>query len=644
MKKVFYALLVAVLCLSMIFSFTACNGNTGDGGEAPSSSATADNSGSTDSSTNSPDSTPTNAPAGNEGGNNAGNNSGGSNDSTPVINAINGVIWNVTELDFTTTEKYVTAKGEQGTVEFFCDFTHKETGKTMTIPGFWYEGNTFKVRFAPILTGLWEYKTICETDASLAGKTGAINAAAYTGDLDVYKHGFVKTEAGKKYFVYNDGTPFFYIGDTHWNMLGESFDSAGPHAGNLKTDSHFKYIVDKRVSQGYTVYQSQGGNSGTINMLDGKVNRDDSEGFQKIDKYFAYIAEKGLTHANAQFDMSPTYAFQLKDNKEGIEDITRNWVARYGAYPVMWTLGQEIDNDFYYDRGDQSHTTYMNNMWVYVAECINKYDAYNHPLTGHQEGAGHTTVTGESTGNVSPNGNKGQSVFYSDEVTKKTGHDWWGSQWGFDYNSAKYFTIAKEYWASPKVAVMYEGKYCNLWTGNFGARAQGWLAYLNGFYGYGYGAQDIWSYGNSYSTTNSSNDGYETITVETKKIRWSETIELVSGYQVGYMRQFFEKLEWWKLVPDFNTKNYFNSTNVMRYVAAHDDNNTYVVYMFDCVNTHTGTLKKMDTNATYKVQWYNPQTNEYTLINASVKPSSDGSYVIPSRPTKSDWVLLATKN
>ena len=36
-------------------------------------------------------------------------------------------------------------------------------------------------------------------------------------------------------------------------MLKEEIDSAGTNAGNVNTDSHFKYIVDKRIEQGFTV-------------------------------------------------------------------------------------------------------------------------------------------------------------------------------------------------------------------------------------------------------------------------------------------------------------------------------------------------------------------------------------------------------
>ena len=35
--------------------------------------------------------------------------------------------------------------------------------------------------------------------------------------------------------------------------------------------------------------------------------------------------------------------------KAYLEKLSRYWVARYSAYPVIWTLGQEVDNDPYQD-------------------------------------------------------------------------------------------------------------------------------------------------------------------------------------------------------------------------------------------------------------------------------------------------------
>ena len=124
--------------------------------------------------------------------------------------------WTAIDINFETDREY--AEKEQLYVIFDAIFTNRETKTTLTIPGFWYGGNTFTVRFAPTEYGIWDFETVCETDASLNGKSGTVAANAYKGDLLIYKHGFVTTN-GTKHFVYADGTPFFYLGDTHWNTV-----------------------------------------------------------------------------------------------------------------------------------------------------------------------------------------------------------------------------------------------------------------------------------------------------------------------------------------------------------------------------------------------------------------------------------------
>ena len=83
----------------------------------------------------------------------------------------------------------------------------------------------------------------------------------------------------------------------------------------------------------------------------------------------------------------------LAEDKAALERLSWYWVARFGAWPVMWTIAQEVDNDFYAERGDQKIYSCTNNPWVAVAEFIHKYDAYAHPLSAHQEYTGHTTST-----------------------------------------------------------------------------------------------------------------------------------------------------------------------------------------------------------------------------------------------------------
>lgn len=152
--------------------------------------------------------------------------------------------------------------GKELYLSFGAEFTNRSTGTTLTLPGFWYGGRTFTVRFAPTEPGEWTYRTICPADPSLDARCGTVTADPYSGDLAVYRHGFVTTN-GSKHFVYADGTPFFYLGDTHWNMYAEEFDGPGPHAGDTGAESHFRYIVDRRAEQGFTVYQSEPIGTGT---------------------------------------------------------------------------------------------------------------------------------------------------------------------------------------------------------------------------------------------------------------------------------------------------------------------------------------------------------------------------------------------
>ena len=183
-----------------------------------------------------------------------------------------------------------------------------------------------------------------------------------SGTLDIYKHGFLKVSENKRYFVYDDGTPFFYLGDTHWLYIHERFDTS-----NVKgIPSQFKYVVDKRVSQGFTVYQTEAiqhphghdpKKEGDINVdkdeepycnFRNGFNENDIAGFKNIDRKFAYLAEKGLVNANSSicWALDPS-EFREIYTEAYMAKLGKYWAARYGAYPVLWTIAQEIDKNMY---------------------------------------------------------------------------------------------------------------------------------------------------------------------------------------------------------------------------------------------------------------------------------------------------------
>jgi len=551
--------------------------------------------------------------------------------------------WRMTELSFISATNY----DETGADSVMMDvtFVNKTTNDTIVRPAFWDGSNLFLVRFAPTAKGKWVWTTRCAEDASLDGKKGTLSCRNYKGDLDIYKHGFVKAIPGRKFLAYADSTPFFYLGDTHWSMLTEEFDEPGGHAGNTGAVSHFKYIVDRRVEQGFTVYQSEPIGA-KFHLTDGHVDKDDIAGFRDADRYYQYIADKGLVHANAELffpgDLNAKIAF---DNKV-LERLSRYWVARFGAYPVMWTLAQEIDNDFYHENG-QNLFDFNNNPWVKVAEYIHKYDSYGHPLSGHQESAVKTTVTGFGA-NDCLDETKGRSVFFSKEVAEKTGHNWWAAQWSPPLAACD-DSISVDYWNSERPAVNYEGKYCGFWTKNFGSRAQGWISFLSGFCGYGYGAIDIWYYNGMFELDLESYDGVDTVTKQDKMTPWAESIEYESANQMIFLRKFMESFDWWNLVPVFHgSKDFEQQTNAYAYARTKDRH----VFYFYGKNTGTGIVKGLKPGQTFSLSWFNPrngqETDGLTKKDAQTSKKSEtltcvadenGSLQLPEREDSKDWVL-----
>ncbi len=521
-------------------------------------------------------------------------------------------------------------------------FKSANTGTVLTIPGFWDGGNTWRVRFAPTETGVWEYTvTATGKDIGLNGISGTVIAEEYTGNLEIYKRGFLKTEKGVRYLMYNDGTPFFYLGDTHWNVQKEEFDEAGPHAAGIKTDSHFKYICDRRWEQGFTVYQTEP-LARSFKVEKGTVEEEDIKGFQHFDKYFKYIADKGFVHANAEL-LFPVTQEATKEFIENLEILVRYWVARYCAYPVLWTLGQEVD--------DLWHRDGLPEVYKRMCEIITSIDPYHHPTSAHQV----NTAGVGCLGNVPVAPVDGGYNDYNPTQNERTGgnrpsifrdvkgHTWWAIQWRPCIDQQFNFGLPKDFWENGqgKPIVNYEARYDHLYTKNFGARAQAWISYLNGLSGYAYGGADMWVYIGNYAQNADGFDGVDVITIPEKQITWGELINAPISTEMTYLRRFFESIPWWRLTPDYDYGKVFSHLSGRNYAVSHVEDQLYVVYLYDRDTDPVGKIINMDENATYTAKWFDTVTGEYSVISNSLKGKE---FIIPTKPKALDMILIVSKN
>ena len=111
--------------------------------------------------------------------------------------------WQVLDLEFT----YKSKLEFPLELTFGAVFSH-ESGYSMTVPGFYNDGDQWVIRFCPPKTGLWNYQTYSSA-SKLAGKEGTLTIGSNT-KLD--EHGPIEiSRADPQKFSYADGTPYFLL-------------------------------------------------------------------------------------------------------------------------------------------------------------------------------------------------------------------------------------------------------------------------------------------------------------------------------------------------------------------------------------------------------------------------------------------------
>ena len=193
----------------------------------------------------------------------------------------------------------------------------------------------------------------------------------------------------------------------------------------------------------------------------------------------------------------------------------------------------------------------------------------------------------------------------------------------------------KEYYfdKSAKPTVNYEGRYDHFWTGTFGARAQGWVAFLNGNCGFGYGIQPIWSivwaeYGDKTPTS----DEVETYP---RDYNWVEGLYSEGGQQLIYMKKFLSGYDWCDLIPCFDGNEYYQPGTSKNYSVAHDGDVVYIAYLYGTSRGGYGSFENMR-NGIYDLVWLNCRTGESTTEQIVV---GNSTLTIPDKPDANDWVI-----
>ncbi len=504
-------------------------------------------------------------------------------------------------------------------------FTGPE-GQTMTVPGYWFGGHTWKIRFAAPSEGEWRYEVSCTNteDTGLHGVRGALTAEPYTGDNEFLLRGRLRVSCDNEDLTYGDGTPFFWLADTHWFGFSKrlSFDSSN----SPDYETMFHGTIDQRAEEGYTAFQAMiwvssedvwhtAENEGGSPWIK-RWEQPSPSYWRNVDKRVEYIVSKGMVPV-----IGLDWGGALNtDNYDDYVKIVRYAVARYASYPIVWNLCGEYAND---SRNSDDLECYGQ-----LGQFISEVDPY-----GTLE-----TIHGPRSNYYPCDYFRGQEWFSF--VMSEGGHaptfDYYDNGSGSDY--VHFYKEYKDYRESSiKMPWLEaEAKYEDIWEiPTDQTREIAYLAIMNGSFGYSYGVEGGWQ------DTRDEKDEFQTYW--RKPTPWYVALNKIVGTtQMPYMKAFFTSLPFWDLNYDTKSVRWtaepegdgvlrptVNTTSDKRCVVIYYPMNNETVNADTYPEARGSILTGLSKNETYTARWFDPVTGEYTLISDGITVKADGRYALP---------------
>jgi hypothetical protein len=407
-------------------------------------------------------------------------------------------------------------------------------GRTLRVPAFWAGGRTFKLRFSSPQPGEFTFRTECSnsTDTGLHGQTGVVRVTDYRGANTLYRHGPIVVGANGRFLEHADGTPFFWLGDTWWMGLTKRLD----------WPEGFQALATDRRSKGFTVIQLVGGLPPDMAPLDprgaGEGGQAWTPGFERIRPEFYNAADRRIEHLVEQ-GLVPCIVGAWKQYLPvvGPEKMKRHWrnlIARYGAYPVVWIVGGEVNRttaDPRFTGGlspvmEDAESAYERG-WSDVARFIHRTDPFNRIVGAHNQ----------------------QNPWVLDDPKLldirflQTGHS---ALCSISAQVDWFERLSRAEHRAP--LILSEANYQWLFhVGSFGdqlQRHQFWATMLHGGAGHTYGANGLWQVNQPDKPFGASPHGF--VWGDTP---WREAMQHAASTQLGWSKEFMSALPWQKLVP-----------------------------------------------------------------------------------------------
>ncbi len=430
-------------------------------------------------------------------------------------------------------------------------------------------------------------------------------AAAQAPSVDL-RHGELRVSLNHRYLVHQDGVPFFYLGDTAWELFHR-----------LNREQAEQYLENRRkkrftVIQAVALAEFDGLNTpnpyGDRPLLDNDPSKPNDAYFRHVDFILKIAEQKGLF-----IGLLPTWGDKVRKDW-GIGPVVFNpenanaygrWLGkRYRNQPnIIWILGGDRRAD-----GQEA-------VWRAMAEGIKEGDSGRHLMTYHPQG-------GTSSAQFWPN------EPWLDFQMLQSGHA--------SRDLPNYEMIAHDYVHEPiKPVIDGESRYedhpvnwkaANGYFDDFDVRQAAYWALFAGAPGHTYGCHDIWQF---------FEPGLRE-PISAARTDWRHAMDLPGASQMRYVRALMESRPQLERVPDQTLL--ANPGEGAGHLQATRSRSYLFVYspLGNPIAVELGHI----TGRRVAAWWFNPRQGNARRIGTFAN-SGDRTFTPPGTPGRgNDWVLV----
>jgi hypothetical protein len=418
----------------------------------------------------------------------------------------------------------------------------------------------------------------------------------------------LKVSDNQRFLVHSDGTPFFYLGDTAWELF------------HRLTREEADWYLQNRAAKRFTVIQAvvlaeydgltEPNRYGALPLIESDPARPNLAYFEHVDYVVDRAAQLGLT-----IGMLPTWGDKVNQKWGGGPEIfTPENAAQYGEFlgaryrdqPIIWIVGG--------DRPSESATHAA--IWRALAAGLRRGDGGQHLITYHPNG-GHTSA----------------EYFHDDDWL-----DFNMLQSGHDYNRDNYDRIAADYARVPAKPCLdgepsYEDhpaafKLENGYLSADDVRKFAYWALFAGAHGHTYGCHDIWQF----------LDLARHPPITFAHTDWREAIDLPGAGQMQYARALIESRPFLTRIPDQALLASDAGSGADRIQATRDQNGSYAFVYSATGQPFSVNLDRLS-GETLRASWYDPRTGVATSAGECAR-AGIRTFTPPSSGPGNDWVLV----